>query len=72
MKSAVDSYEKAGLMDKAEAIRERRKWEEHWSWCNEMRERREDCEVDWDILYAEEEYYEWGCKRRTFDFAGSL
>lgn len=46
MESAVDAYEKAGLVDKAEAMRERgRKWEEHWRWYWEMSARGEDCEV---------------------------
>jgi len=56
MMSAANAYAKAGLIDKAEAIREkRRKWEEHLRWYDEMEERGEDVEIDWDILGTDQE-----------------
>jgi tetratricopeptide (TPR) repeat protein len=46
MESAANAYEKAGMMDKAEAIRKRRKWWEKHG---------EDVEMNWDILRTDQE-----------------
>jgi tetratricopeptide (TPR) repeat protein len=56
MELAVKAYEKVGLMDKAEAIRERkRKWKEHLRWRDEMKKRGKYVEMDLDILGADQE-----------------